>query len=180
MAAFHPKYWPGTLYHDTSKAFYSELGGGRPINRNVLPALLNPFSEMWKNVSRARKSVSESNFKGKGTIMGGLFVFGQGGKVQYKHVEDTFGQHAPHAKVWLWLTSPALAFRLLVNIWARSWHDDKIDRLFAFSQVESSVSTSMLKTLSRCMHPQKGCLARIAYRSLALCAAYDWEQFRLY
>lgn len=93
VEAFHKNFWPGPLYHDADKTFYKALGGGKVVKGNLL-AFANPFSAAWKNARRATKSVKDSNLVGDGLTMGGLFIVGTDGGVVFKHVEETFGQHA--------------------------------------------------------------------------------------
>jgi hypothetical protein len=54
----------------------------------------------------ARKTTASYNFNGEGTIMGGLFVIAQGGKVEFKHLEMPFGHFASTEEVCLRVLSP--------------------------------------------------------------------------
>jgi hypothetical protein len=98
VAAFHPAFWPGTIYHDEEKVFYKALGDGKLVKGNMA-AFLNPFSQAWTNVRRASKHVKDHNLKGDGLTMGGLFVVDTSGAVKFMHVEKTFGEHATSSEV---------------------------------------------------------------------------------
>jgi hypothetical protein len=55
---------------------------------------------VWKHGKRAKETVKDSNLKGDGLTMGGLFVIKAGNAgLQYMHVEEVFGRHAPHTEV---------------------------------------------------------------------------------
>lgn len=96
VEAFAPAYWGGALYFDEAKAFHAAVHGGKVRRGNVLD-LLNPFSRAWKNMRRAKEgaTVTDSNLVGDGLTLGGVMVFGKGGKVEYTFPEATFGDHAP-------------------------------------------------------------------------------------
>ncbi|PNH08122.1 Redox-regulatory protein [Tetrabaena socialis] len=97
--AFTPAYWPGPLYHDTSKSFYAALNNGTPLRGSLLP-MLNPWSDVWKRIRAASKTVKEHNLAGEGAIMGGAMVIRQGeGGVAWCHVESTIGLVADPAEV---------------------------------------------------------------------------------
>jgi len=58
--------------------------------------LLNPFGRaLNKNASFAKSVITDGdhNLKGEGMILGGLMVINNKG-IQYKFVEETFGDHA--------------------------------------------------------------------------------------
>mmetsp|Transcript_33500 Transcript_33500/g.73102 ORF Transcript_33500/g.73102 Transcript_33500/m.73102 type:complete len:138 (+) Transcript_33500:2791-3204(+) len=93
VAQFKPEFWPGELYHDTDKAFFAAVGGGKPRAMSLM-GLLNPFGKAWKNASRAKTAVSSSNLKGNGLVGGGLLVM-KNGEVVYGFQEKNFGDHAP-------------------------------------------------------------------------------------
>lgn len=46
-----------------------------------------------------RGAVKESNFKGNGTVLGGLLIFQKAGKLVYRHAETDFGVHPPMSDV---------------------------------------------------------------------------------
>lgn len=100
VQAYHPAYWGGELYYDEEKAFHAAVHGGKVRKGNVVD-LLNPFSQAWKNMRRAKASntVQESNLVGDGLTMGGVMVFAKGGKLMYAYPEKTFGDHAPMSEL---------------------------------------------------------------------------------
>ena len=87
---FHPKFWPGVLYLDEDKAFYKAIGDGKVVKGSPA-ALLNPFSQAWKNVRAAKENIKEHNLKGDGLKMGGDLVINKQGDIVWKHSEKTFG-----------------------------------------------------------------------------------------
>eukprot|EP00197_Chlamydomonas_leiostraca_P012344 CAMPEP_0202872210 /NCGR_PEP_ID=MMETSP1391-20130828/20699_1 /ASSEMBLY_ACC=CAM_ASM_000867 /TAXON_ID=1034604 /ORGANISM="Chlamydomonas leiostraca, Strain SAG 11-49" /LENGTH=214 /DNA_ID=CAMNT_0049553201 /DNA_START=86 /DNA_END=730 /DNA_ORIENTATION=- len=101
VAAFAPAYWPGPLYHDTSRVLYRALNGcGEQPLRGSLLGMLNPFSAVWARINAARREVPEHNVVGDGLTMGGLLVVGRGDAgVAFMHVERDLGLAADHAQV---------------------------------------------------------------------------------
>lgn len=92
---FTKKFWPSDLFFDEQKQLFGALSNGQ-IHKLSLVDLVNPFSAAWKNVRRAKKTVTDHNMKGEGLIPGGLMVIKAGsGGVVYSHQEKTFGDHAP-------------------------------------------------------------------------------------
>ena len=100
VQAYHPAYWGGELYFDEAKAFHAAVHGGKVRKGNVMD-LLNPFSQAWKNMRRAKASntVQDSNLVGDGLTMGGVMVFAKGGNLIYAYPEKTFGDHAPMSEL---------------------------------------------------------------------------------
>ncbi|KAG2500214.1 hypothetical protein HYH03_001792 [Edaphochlamys debaryana] len=89
--AFTPAFWPGPLYHDTSKCFYGALNGGTPLRGSIL-GMLNPFGSVWKRIRAAQSRVKEHNLNGEGSIMGGAMIIRQGnGGVAWIHLESEPG-----------------------------------------------------------------------------------------
>jgi hypothetical protein len=94
-------FWPGPIYHDPSKAFYSALNGGTPL-RGTLWGMLAPWSDVWKRIRAASRRVSEHNVVGDGLTMGGAMVIrragGGGGSkdggVAWLHLENDIGMVA--------------------------------------------------------------------------------------
>ncbi|KAG2435500.1 hypothetical protein HYH02_011795 [Chlamydomonas schloesseri] len=97
--AFAPSFWPGPLYHDTSKAFYAALNGGTPLRGSLLP-LANPFGAVWGRIRAAARNVKEHNVNGDGLTMGGLLLMrsGEGGPA-WLHLETEIGLLAEPAAV---------------------------------------------------------------------------------
>jgi phage terminase small subunit len=67
--------------------------------RGRVAALLNPFSQAWRNVRGAKAHVKQHNLKGYGLTMGGHLVIDTAGKVAWAHVERNFGEHPSVEKV---------------------------------------------------------------------------------
>ncbi|GLC38296.1 hypothetical protein PLESTB_001751300 [Pleodorina starrii] len=78
VTAFTAGFWPGPLYHDTSKAFYAALNGGTPL-RGSIWGLLNPLGATWQRIRAASRRVAEHNLVGDGFTMGGAMVLRRGG-----------------------------------------------------------------------------------------------------
>ncbi|KAG1663013.1 hypothetical protein FOA52_016028 [Chlamydomonas sp. UWO 241] len=96
--AFHPKFWPGTVYHDVDKNFFKYLGKGKLLYANLW-GMLNPFSAVWRRIMGANKKVKDHNMVGVGNILGGLLVVGKDGTVVYTHVERDLGLPAAHDEI---------------------------------------------------------------------------------
>lgn len=91
ITAFTAGFWPGPLYHDTSKALYKALNGGTVL-RGSLMGLLWPWSGTWKRIHGASARVSDHNVVGDGLTMGGAMVVAQGdGGVVWSHLETSLG-----------------------------------------------------------------------------------------
>lgn len=96
---FTTKFWSQDLFFDEQKVLFTALTGGEVRKLSMLD-LGNPFSAAWKNARRAKKTVTDYNWKGEGLIPGGILVVRSGtGGVVYAHQEQTFGDHAPIAEV---------------------------------------------------------------------------------
>ncbi|GIL77792.1 hypothetical protein Vretimale_6668 [Volvox reticuliferus] len=98
--AFAAGFWPGPIYHDYEKAFYSALNGGRPL-RGSIWGLLFPWSAVWQRIRAASRNVSEHNLVGDGLTMGGAMVLRRGGgsgggndTVAWMHLENEIGKVA--------------------------------------------------------------------------------------
>ncbi|GIL49954.1 hypothetical protein Vafri_6245 [Volvox africanus] len=76
--AFASGFWPGPIYHDCGKAFYSALNGGKPL-RGSIWGLLFPWSAVWQRIRAASRNVHEHNIVGDGFTMGGAMVVRRGG-----------------------------------------------------------------------------------------------------
>ncbi|PNW81862.1 hypothetical protein CHLRE_06g263550v5 [Chlamydomonas reinhardtii] len=89
--AFAPAFWPGPLFHDTSKSFYAALNGGTPLRGSLLP-MANPFGAVWARIRAASRNVKEHNVVGDGLTMGGLLMMraGEGGPA-WLHLETEIG-----------------------------------------------------------------------------------------
>ncbi|DBA74637.1 TPA: hypothetical protein ACH3X2_009417 [Trebouxia sp. C0005] len=60
----------------------------------------NPFSSVWKTAIAAKNTVDDFNFKGVGSIMGGIIVMQRGsGGVEYIFTEKNFGQYASNEEI---------------------------------------------------------------------------------
>lgn len=46
-----------------------------------------------------RGVVKESNFRGNGSVLGGLLIFQKGGELVYRHAETDYGVHPPMSDV---------------------------------------------------------------------------------
>ena len=96
VSSFHTEdYWPTStpLYLDDDMTFFKALGGGK-VRKGSLMGFLNPFSGIYKRAKKIQGDVKESNLKGEGTIMGGLYVISNQG-IHYQHIEEDFGVAAP-------------------------------------------------------------------------------------
>ena len=92
------EFWPGPVYLDEQMVFFKALGGGTVRKGNLLGlvgGLINPWSSTSKITKEANALVKNSNFKGEGTILGGLYVVdGKRDDVVFQFVEKDFGVHA--------------------------------------------------------------------------------------
>ncbi|CAG8637299.1 24093_t:CDS:2, partial [Gigaspora rosea] len=94
---FNKKYWNGVLYYDKEKSFFSSIGGGK-IQYGGMMSFLNP--SVWFNIRQNMKTGVSGNFKGDGTVLGGLYIIRQGsGGVEYQYREKIWGDHAPFDQV---------------------------------------------------------------------------------
>jgi len=86
-ADFQP-FLSGPLYYDPDKIFF-----GPKQRRLGLLGFLR--LDVWLNIYRSQKERgSEGNFKGDGTLLGGVYVIGPGDQgVVLHHKEDVWGDH---------------------------------------------------------------------------------------
>lgn len=98
--AFAPAYWGGPVYYDPERNFYAAAHNGQ-VELASSWTLLNPISKGFRNGFAAyrRGVVKESNFKGDGSVLGGVLVYKKGGKLVYRHAETDYGVHPPLADV---------------------------------------------------------------------------------
>jgi hypothetical protein len=110
VAEFKAQFWPGELYLDSEKRFFSAVGGG-DVRRGSLVSFLNPFSRIWcalralrvdararlrccshnmhavhhcrTNVKASKEAKVDGNFVGDGLTFGGLLVIKKTGEVEY-------------------------------------------------------------------------------------------------
>jgi len=94
---FNNGFWKGTVYFDKEKAFFSALGGGE-IQYGGFVNFLKP--SVWSNILRNRKTGVTGNFKGDGTVLGGLYIIKSDTEgVTYQYREKVWGDHAPLEQV---------------------------------------------------------------------------------
>jgi len=75
------------LYLDTQKTFF-----GPQERRLGLLGFLR--ADVWMNIIESRKEGTEGNFKGDGTLLGGVYVIGPGDQgVLLQHQEAVWGDH---------------------------------------------------------------------------------------
>ncbi|DBA92526.1 TPA: hypothetical protein ACH3X1_002757 [Trebouxia sp. C0004] len=99
LEAFKPAYWDGEVYLDQSKDLFVLAGGGQ-LRRGSQLTFFNPFSSVWKTAIAAKNTVDDFNFKGVGSIMGGIIVMQAGsGGVEYIFTEKNFGQFASNEEI---------------------------------------------------------------------------------
>ena len=80
-------FFSGPIYLDQEKNFY-----GPKERRTLLLAFLRLDS--WVNIYKSKKKGTHGNYKGDGTLLGGVFVLGSGNQgVLFEHREGTFGDH---------------------------------------------------------------------------------------
>eukprot|EP00249_Psilotum_nudum_P011136 c22984_g2_i1 orf=196-1494(+) len=99
VKAFWPRFWGGIVVADKNCDFFKALGGGRlPQEGFISGFIFNPAA--LSNFKRARATGIDYNFKGEGTVKGGLFIMRPGkGGVAYQFVESNFGDWAPLSEV---------------------------------------------------------------------------------
>ena len=97
IAQFQPKYWGSDeLYLDKDMSFYKALGAGEVVKKG-LRALGSKAVRQHNKRSKAylAKIGGDSNLKGEGMIMGGLYIVRAGsGGVALQYNESTFGDIA--------------------------------------------------------------------------------------
>ncbi|GLI63047.1 hypothetical protein VaNZ11_005909 [Volvox africanus] len=98
--AFASGFWPGPIYHDHEKAFYSALNEGKPL-RGSIWGLFLPWSAVWQRIRAASRNVPDHNIVGDGFTMGGAMVVRRGGgpgsgneTVAWMHLESEIGKVA--------------------------------------------------------------------------------------
>ncbi|KAH9314405.1 hypothetical protein KI387_023032, partial [Taxus chinensis] len=96
---FWPRYWGGIVAVDLQKDFFRALGGGNlPTEGFITGFLFN--KRAIDNYRRAKAMGIQTNYKGEGTVKGGLLVIGSGKTgVAYQFVERNFGDSAPLGEV---------------------------------------------------------------------------------
>ncbi|GLJ14439.1 hypothetical protein SUGI_0233480 [Cryptomeria japonica] len=96
---FWPRYWGGIVVVDTTKDFFRALGGGKLPKEGFITGFIFNKNAI-ENYKRAKATGIPMNYKGEGTIKGGMFVMGSGKTgVAYQFVERNFGDSAPLAEV---------------------------------------------------------------------------------
>ncbi|CAG8470651.1 1603_t:CDS:2, partial [Racocetra persica] len=94
---FNKGYWNGLLYYDKEKSFFTNIGGGK-IQYGGITSFLKP--SVWFNIRQNAKTGITGNFKGDGSVLGGIYIIHQGSKgVEYQYREKVWGDHAPFDKV---------------------------------------------------------------------------------
>lgn len=97
MASFASDVWPeGEIYLDKELRFFQALGGGSLNQKSIFMFLLKlaiPGSALNQNLKQMKGYTN--NFVGEGLITGGLYVIRKGGAIEYAHLEDEVGSHAP-------------------------------------------------------------------------------------
>ena len=86
-------YFPFEISLDNEKEFYNEING-QSIKWS---GFLMPDS--WMNGRRADNKGIHGNFKGEGTILGGLLCVKNGSEINYVYNERVWGDHAPKNEV---------------------------------------------------------------------------------
>jgi alkyl-hydroperoxide reductase/thiol specific antioxidant family protein len=82
------------LYVDTARNSYRALG----MKRGVWATLLSPAT--WRNMVRAwRAGFRQKGIKGDPWQQGGVLVVWPGGRVAYRHLSQSSGDHPPVAEV---------------------------------------------------------------------------------
>lgn len=73
--AFVKDFWKSSLkvFLDEEKAFFAVLGNGS-LRRGSLLSFANPFSRVYANARKAKKTVKEHNLIGDGLLLGGLLA----------------------------------------------------------------------------------------------------------
>lgn len=91
---FVKDYWHEPLFLDDDHALYKLTHGGKESTYSVLN-LLNPLGVSYRRLFAVKKrgTVSDSNLRGEGTILGGELVFAKGGRLVYSYGEQSFGDH---------------------------------------------------------------------------------------
>ena len=86
-------FFSGPVYLDRERHFFG------PKERRML--VLGFFRlDTWINIYRSWKRGTPGNFKGDGTLLGGVFVIGSGDHgVLFEHREGTFGDHCNITKL---------------------------------------------------------------------------------
>ncbi|RIA90415.1 hypothetical protein C1645_769977 [Glomus cerebriforme] len=94
---FNEGFWKGTVYFDKEKAFYNSLGGGK-LQYAGFVSFIKP--SVWSNIRRNYKTGVTGNFKGDGSVLGGLYIIKSDTEgVVYQYREKVWGDQAPLKQV---------------------------------------------------------------------------------
>ncbi|CAG8729734.1 25847_t:CDS:2, partial [Dentiscutata erythropus] len=94
---FNKGYWNDLLYFDKEKSFFNCIGGGQ-IQYGGIMSFLKP--SVWFNIRQNMKTGITGNFKGDGSVLGGIYIIRQGsGGIEYQYREKVWGDHAPFDQV---------------------------------------------------------------------------------
>ena len=96
VAAFEEDVWPGgEIYLDSTMEFFKALGGGDYQQKSLAEFLLKvaiPGTVINQNMKKGEGY--KANMKGEGLIVGGVYVFRQGGDIEFAHREEEIGSVA--------------------------------------------------------------------------------------
>jgi hypothetical protein len=96
VAAFEEDVWQGgEIYLDQEMGFFKALGGGEVDQKGLANFLLKvaiPGTVVNKNMKKGEGY--KGNMKGEGLIVGGIYVFRQGGEIEFVHREEEIGKVA--------------------------------------------------------------------------------------
>ncbi len=88
LTEFYQKHFPYPLYKDEGLVFYNDFYGKRKVG---LPSInpLKLYRGYKKMSNRMEEKGLSGNFKGEGSVQGGVIIFGTDGKPKYAYEEET-------------------------------------------------------------------------------------------